>query len=1259
MKFDLSGYQNPDGSLQAPEEELGFWGTVGDIAMSPVRGIAGAAEGIYDLADWALMDWLPDAEDNFGLGHSKTLVGGLGQGITQFMVGFVPGLGAASWVGRATGVAAKVGKYSRAASIAGKAKTSKAIKFAGNFTKSTAAGAVADFAVFDAQEQRLSNLLQQFPALQNPVTEFLAADENDTEIEGRLKNLMEGGILGGMMEPFVMGLRSLRKARKAKASGGDPDEALRKSWEAEQARKPDADEIVEEPIVREGDEAPIREKEEIVEEPVVREGEEVVDEASEQIAKAQKKLDNYAAKMEKQHGPEWREKLTPGQAKYLKKLEKDADPKVFKDESGIPTGARKPAEGFPFNLDRHSDRVGADKILEAQVRSASPEVQAELANVRKMTNEDVRAHAEEVNEELGALGAGRFSKRELDHLDSTDQLAEVVAKQNVLRNAHQQYVRLADELAEKARTGTAEDEVRFMLVQQRAEAVGVLVKRNQEKIAQALGAQRMQGTDMLPDRDLIPMEVLDGADPKFVDDALAELGGGDMTRGRKKVQDTIAKYQAVRDAQGAGAATKYLQDKAKYSEMLVEYWINAILSGPLTHMVNMTSNTINTLFLPFERALGTAATFQFGRAGKELIGSYIHLASQFQDAMSAASGAFKNWGDDLDKIGVVDTKQGYDRSIRASNLPGLSNTIGGAAVDWIGKALNMPSRFLMAEDAFFKHLNYRAMVREGLFKEGAAAGKKGAELAQHVEEGLQKMIVDGQHYTYKTVRLNAEKRAADEVAKAGIKDPGERQMAKRRLIRRYMDQDWNRHVDPDTGENSRSVLAKQALQYGRDVTYTRALDDPDRSALVKATGKYNKLVNDVPLMRLITPFVRTPTNLLSFYLNRTVGAYADLAKMSYKGSVKYIKAANKDMAEAVAKGGPSKADVLGRFATGNMLMFGAGMAFHAGTITGGGPKDPARRKQLEATGWQPYSFRVGNEWYSYRRFDPFASFFGTIADFNEAMAESDGEDQQIFEAVMGAVVNSAARNVTNKSYLTGMARISNVLSNPDRYGSAYIESTIASMTPFSSLAGQTIGASEHQKEIRGIVDAVRTKYGLTSETDLEFMGITTQVEDRRNLFGDKVEKPSLLAPFPIHYTEIKDDVVMNELQTLGRQNAFSPPSKIFNSMDSTAYTNSKGQTLYDRWLELHGSVRLNGRTLKQAMKKLIQSRKYQNLPLEDFEGIESPRVGELRKLIRRYRAEAKEQALTEFPEAKALNDRNTKIKHYRRAGRDIQSLLDY
>ena len=237
MQFDLSGYQNPDGTLATPEEDLGFWGTVGDVAMAPVRGIAGAGEAVYDLADWALQDWLPDVEDNFGFGHSKTLAGGLVQGVSQFMVGFVPGLGAASWAGRATGLATKVSKMSQAASIAGKAKTAKAITYSAQFGRSTAAGAVADFAVFDAQEQRLSNLIQQFPALQNPVTEFLAADEDDTEVEGRLKNLLEGGILGAMSEPFIMGLRAMKNARKAKRAGQDPDAALRTAYEADQVRK--------------------------------------------------------------------------------------------------------------------------------------------------------------------------------------------------------------------------------------------------------------------------------------------------------------------------------------------------------------------------------------------------------------------------------------------------------------------------------------------------------------------------------------------------------------------------------------------------------------------------------------------------------------------------------------------------------------------------------------------------------------------------------------------------------------------------------------------------------------------------------------------------------------------------------------------------------------------------------------------------------------------------------------------------------------
>ena len=253
MKIDFTdsfGELNETNLFSPPAaEDLGFWGTAGDIAAAPFRGIAGAAEGVYDLADWVLQDWLPDAEDNFGLGHSETMAGGLVQGMTQFLTGFVPGMGVAGWAGRGLGVASKFGKggqiikagsvtrAAQAATAAGKLKKAKAIEWGGQFAKASIAGGIADMTVFDAHEQRLSNLLQMYPSLQNPVSAFLAADPTDTEMEGRLKNFLEGSILGFAVEPFVIGLKSLKAARSARAAGADPEKAVSIVMGAERQRK--------------------------------------------------------------------------------------------------------------------------------------------------------------------------------------------------------------------------------------------------------------------------------------------------------------------------------------------------------------------------------------------------------------------------------------------------------------------------------------------------------------------------------------------------------------------------------------------------------------------------------------------------------------------------------------------------------------------------------------------------------------------------------------------------------------------------------------------------------------------------------------------------------------------------------------------------------------------------------------------------------------------------------------------------------------
>jgi hypothetical protein len=87
------------------------------------------------------------------------------------------------------------------------------LKNMGKLHRGMIAGAVADFAAFAPHEERLSNLIQCFPELQNPVTDYLQAKPDDGNVEGRLKNALEGLILGALTEPFSHALRALKYTR--------------------------------------------------------------------------------------------------------------------------------------------------------------------------------------------------------------------------------------------------------------------------------------------------------------------------------------------------------------------------------------------------------------------------------------------------------------------------------------------------------------------------------------------------------------------------------------------------------------------------------------------------------------------------------------------------------------------------------------------------------------------------------------------------------------------------------------------------------------------------------------------------------------------------------------------------------------------------------------------------------------------------------------------------------------------------------------
>ena len=111
-------------------------------------------------------------------------------------------------------------------------------------------------------------------------------------------------------------------------------------------------------------------------------------------------------------------------------------------------------------------------------------------------------------------------------------------------------------------------------------------------------------------------------------------------------------------------------------------------------------------------------------------------------------------------------------------------------------------------------------------------------------------------------------------------------------------------------------------------------------------------------------------------------------------------------------------------------------------------------------------------------------------------------------------------------------------------------------------------------------------------------------------------------------------------------------------IDLRQFENARGQSAYDRWQELHGSVVIKGRTLKEELERLIQSADYQRMLDSSDSGL-NPKVDELKKVLRKYRARAYKQLLVEYPELNAAENQTRAEKQARREGYSMDAILNY
>lgn len=325
----------------------------------------------------------------------------------------------------------------------------------------------------------------------------------------------------------------------------------------------------------------------------------------------------------------------------------------------------------------------------------------------------------------------------------------------------------------------------------------------------------------------------------------------------------------------------------------------------------------------------------------------------------------------------------------------------------------------------------------------------------------------------------------------------------------------------------------------------------------------------------------------------------------------------KQQREAFLRGGAEANKILGQWAIGGSLLGSGVLLAQNGQLTGGGPANSQARKTMQDLGWQPYSIKVGDTWYSYNRLDPIGAFFGIVGDYFEytqAATESEEDSTNIAKAA-GYMMAALAKNTTSKTYLQNVAALVLLISNPDNLSmggrlASYTSQIAQGFVPriLTNLARDTGIEDPYMKEASGFLDRLKARTpGLSADLPTQYSWLTGEART----FGDY----SLVNFVP--YRESIDDQIHAELLSYGAK--LGGPARTQNGIRLS-------DEQYSRLCELHGTLKIGGLTLMQALERKVRTTAYQRLPKGE------QRMKELNALIGKYRIQARNQLKREYPE---------------------------
>jgi hypothetical protein len=294
-----------------------------------------------------------------------------------------------------------------------------------------------------------------------------------------------------------------------------------------------------------------------------------------------------------------------------------------------------------------------------------------------------------------------------------------------------------------------------------------------------------------------------------------------------------------------------------------------------------------------------------------------------------------------------------------------------------------------------------------------------------------------------------------------------------------------------------------------------------RDELGPRSKKVLGLLNDMGIMRLaIAPFFKTPVKITGRCIERSpIGLMRTLAKMAKK------QYGTRGEAE----------DDLARGLMGTM-MAGAIYGFaQMGNVTGMGPSDTKKKTNKMATGWQPYSVKLGDHYLSYQGMEPLSSLLMAAANTAEVVNSKDKDKwvAEIFRAMRDVAID--------KTSLQGFQRISMAVGDPERWAKQFAQGLVG--IPIPAIVKRTAAA---------IDPAIRRRDTFWDVIKSGIPGLSQTLEPRRTITGEEVkrEQPAWMTfASPSQMTTEKPAPLQRELDKIGWVPTYAPRKVVINKQD--------------------------------------------------------------------------------------------------------------